>query len=307
MTELAGEIFHCSRDAFLPGHGRPLYRNGRLLPYSYEPFGKWEPEVPLAPPEQIVTDPVIYLCHPFSANYNIFLHETLPCVAALSTLPPEVKVYVRNDAFRLDFLRRLGVPPERIVLASGRPTLLRYVLHPLRRLNLKYLGPKLFKTYDRITASLRAESAPARKGLVYLDRKKAKINTGANRFILNDEEVSAALAAAGARQVYLEDSNLAQKYDILSNSGTVVTPIGANLVNVALAENIGRIILICSPAWGHFAHYWRCLLQRRHPAARIIMFRDCVVEDNGLSADPFNKPYRVDATALRRVLDNAAG
>lgn len=299
-ARVGSELYVSSANVLFLSPAQPLYQNGGLLLASAEPFGDWADTAAMPPSVRAIDDPVLYMSHPFSGNFNIFFHETILAVLELDLLPPNTKVLVRTDPFRIDAMRRLGVPQHRILSAGPEPLLLRQVLIPQRRLNLKYVGARLDEMYKRLTASLRSERGPLRHAgrLVYLDRRTSPRNTGANRFVINEQEVTEGLARRGAVTVYLEDYNLVEKSEILSGADTIVTAIGANLVNVALSDNIRRIVLIATPLWGHFVHYWKSVLQMRHPHIDVVVFADCEVEDNGLSKDPFNKPYRIQVDRL---------
>jgi len=302
---LGSEVYISASDVTFHSASEPLYQTGRLLWASTEPFGEWSEVDPGKElPTTVIEEPVLYLSHPFSGNFNIFFHETILAVMEFDKLPENTKVLVRGDEFRLDALRRLGVPSDRIIVAGNRPLLLRHVLIPIRRLNLKYVGARLNALYEWLADSLRAEiDVPSNEGkLIYLDRRRVPQNTGANRFIVNDEEVSSALHKRGAISLFLEDYDLVGKARVLSGADTIITTIGANLVNIGLSFNIKRVILISSPLWGHFVQYWISILRMRNPNVEIEIFQDCTVEDNGQSKDPFNKPYRVDVTSLVSIL-----
>lgn len=296
-----GHTLLCYEDVLFRQASLPLAKDGRALEHSLDFFALnvvRDVEMIDAP---VVEEPVLYLNWGSSANYNIFIHELAIEALRLHRLPPNTKVMIGREGYKTEVMDALGIPRNRLLIAT-EPVRLRRVYLPVRKLNLKYVGPMLIDAYQRMRTSLRngANLSPGRK--IHLSRKVVAANTGANRFILNQAELDASLQAGGFENVFGEGLTLKQKYEAISCAEVVVSPIGANLVNIGLADDIKKIILLTSPVWHHFKWYWYSLLKMLHPQAEIVLFEDCVVEDNGASHDPFNKPFRVDIAALAKTI-----
>jgi hypothetical protein len=287
-----------------------LYKDNLLIKNSAEPFGEWPSnfQLDLNNKNKLteINHPILYLGHPFSINYNIFFHETLSSISNWDKYPHNTKVFLSYGGFRVELLNRLGITNEKIIISSAENILFKKVYIPIRKLNLKYIGPSLFWIYEKLCSSIEKEinTLPDKSRKIYLDRMSVQNNTGANRFITNNDELLNELANFNFLHSYAENLSFAEKFQFYSEAKIVITAIGANLVNIALAKNISIIILLVTPLWGIYANYWTNILKFRHPKAKIIIFEDCVVEDNGLSKDPFNKPFKVNINALKDILVN---
>ncbi|GJE28584.1 glycosyltransferase 61 family protein [Methylobacterium organophilum] len=301
-------LFFTFENAILYDPSRPLQKNNAPILPSCTPSGPGDdPFNNLGRTKiRIIEDTVMYLCNPWSSNYNVFLHEYCPASFFGENYVNNLKYYIANIEWQRELMELMGVPSEHIIKDDNETAVVfRRVIIPLRFSNLSYIGKQLVDTYKKLRQTLREAAKPveAKTGNLFLGRRQMMGNTGNNRFMTNADQVLDLIRDFGVKPVYAEDCpHIPQKYAQLSHADLIITEIGANVCNICLSESPKAIILIASPGWWIIKYYWKYLMQTIHPNARVILFEDCSVEDNHQSDDTFNKPFRVNVETLRGVL-----
>jgi hypothetical protein len=311
LTSTGDSPFFFFDECYMESPNKALRNEWGILSSSSEPYLKEQGgggSVHASESESI--DRIIYLSHPWSWNYQIYLFETVFSAIPLISLQDQgYSFMVRPDHFRIEALRMIGIREENIISINRPEIKLLNTIVPTRKFNLEYLGSD-FVDYiqairDRIASLSKEQSlAPRISSCVYLGRRKdPEKSSGKNRFILNESEFETLLDRYSARRVFAEDYvSISEKVNSLRGSSVVITTIGANLVNVLLSGGISTIIVIASPLWGHARHYWRNLFALVHPAVNYIEYLQCFPEIDGSSQDPINYPYLIDLDGLESIL-----
>lgn len=276
-------------------------KNGSPIPFAQDFFSEKNIRDYNNIENKKIDMPVLYLNWSSAHNYNIFMHELVLAAINFKGHYSDIKLFLGPQSHKIEILEAAGFTRDDFILAT-EPVHLTSVIFPLRKLNLKYLGADFVRMYGELKRSLGGRGSHNKNSLIYLDRKPVASNTGSNRFIINQNELNHLLKKLTIVTQYCEDLTLQEKYSALSNINLLVTPVGANLVNVGLSSNINTIVLIISPVWMIFKWYWYYFMKFTHPESTIILFEEIDVVDNSLSKDPFNKPYNINIDRLEAVL-----
>ena len=87
-----------------------------------------------------------------------------------------------------------------------------------------------------------------KKKKIYLSRAETE-NTGHSRRIINSNELDSLLSEFDFEKVIVGGLSLIEKFELLSHTSVLISEIGANCLNILLAEDIGNLITIGHNKW----------------------------------------------------------
>ena len=104
-----------------------------------------------------------------------------------------------------------------------------------------YPHPMLRPYFHRLR-DIGAIARPDFPRLVYIDRRANDRRPGANRCLLNEDEVIAALSRLGFVPVQLEGLSFGEQIGLFANAEAIVAPHGAGLANIVYARPGCRLV-----------------------------------------------------------------
>lgn len=253
-----------------------------------------------------------YAVNYWDVNYQHFLIETAPKILhLLAAGSPAAYIYVRDFEHIRDFVEVLGKVGRFRFVKDGEVILRDGPLHFLSPVatNFNPLSDFVIESLRQFSKQVAAKALPIKASLkkpsplLFLGRRDGDPrNQGRGRSIVNKAEVDHVLDRFGGDQVSLEGLTYAEKVSVLSDRHCIVTPIGANLMNVAIAQNISTVIVLCHRVFGAASEQWFETLLKKSVSGieRIIFFKpvEMVGEDR-------HCPYRVNVDALADLIGSA--
>lgn len=136
---------------------------------------------------------------------------------------------------------------------------------------------------------------------VYIGRKQSVQNAGNGRFCINEEQLQLRIADYGYATASFDGLTLQEKSKLISNAQTVISPVGANVMNLIFAQNAERIILFTHNKAFPNPNWFVKLLKACCPKLKeVVLFDGIDIVDNDESV---NVPYKVDALGLSALLN----
>ena len=141
---------------------------------------------------------------------------------------------------------------------------------------------------------------------IYINRKIRINNSGNNRFIINNNELTEYLKNKKFESIEFEEMSLDDKFISTLNSTIIISPIGANLVNFFFSNNESVklfILLVPKTNNGYFEFNLLQLKELGKIKQDIIKIVYCDVFINNISKDPNNNPYLVNIQEIDEILN----
>lgn len=201
-----------------------------------------------------------------SDGTQVTLSVLAPCVpwgadALAAVLPPHVRVLTAAQYGRsplcADVLLTVPLHPPRNFVRCA------HVLAPVRA---------ALAALQAATAVPRAvgdaPAAACRK--IWLDRAEAsdplgRCNAGRSRALVNHDACAAGLAARGFERVLMEGLPLGQRAAALAGARVIVTPFGANCMNLVWAPTVRHVFVYTSPTFAVAGWFQRLLVEPLPP------------------------------------------
>lgn len=263
----------------------------------------------------------LFYATPWHTNFQHFLTETFPKIvdylALLQAGEPAIPLLVPHflmNAFVDEVLDILGLKAHVILLSPQS-------LYHLGRLHSSSYTPNYDPPTTKLIHALRLlrDAARSRHPVdhrdqarrIYLGRDKTlnlnqnNANHGLKRVILNEGALFQQLLERGFENVLMGDLRIGGKQEALAGADIVVSPIGANLMNLLLLSPPypRRVVILHSSALALHARYFRDLLEA--------LFEGKVPVElfEGPARTPEeNSPYELDLSAfedrLRSMLED---
>ena len=95
---------------------------------------------------------------------------------------------------------------------------------------------------------IKSDSNLGPKKKIYLSRGETQ-NTGLSRKIINSDELNKLLSEHGFDTIVAGNLSLVEKFNLISNSDVVFSEIGANCLNILLAEKVDNLVTIGHNKW----------------------------------------------------------
>lgn len=141
------------------------------------------------------------------------------------------------------------------------------------------------------------------KSHVYIGRKQSVQNAGNGRFCVNEEQLQLRIADYGYSTASFDGLTLQEKSKLVSNAQIVISPVGANVMNLIFAQNAERIILFTHNKAFPNPNWFVKLLKACCPKLKeVVLFDGIDIVDNDESV---NVPYKVDILELSALLNGA--
>lgn len=257
-----------------------------------------------------VVDRCIVALGPWDGNYQHFLVETYPRIwfAAKNNEGNSLPVVVSDQRYTRDIIQT-GLPNMNAIYLSKHELLrversavycmpfgqnMRSITEPqiLALRDLRRVVMTAENGHDcQVTGSLR----------VFLDRLTVNSNTGARRVMANHASISDILKSRKFETIYLEERSIFEKRSILRNAKFVVSPIGANLMNLLFVEPGSRVMIIGHPHCGVFSFFADLLDKVSVGVEEIKLLTHTKITD--ALVPPQNAPYWVDPDEFSSLLD----
>jgi len=187
-------------------------------------------------------------------SYFHWMCDAMPRVAALMTLPADVKVLIpaRLTSYQRQALDLLGIADDRLAPFDDENVRFEgfYFISPAGRTgNIPPWAAGWLR--DRFRAAVPSKVAKARR--LYISRQLA-----AARRVVNEDEVMSALAPLGFEKVFCEKLSLADQIRLFSQAETVVAPHGAGNTNMLFAAPGARLVEFQEPGLVHVCYWSLC-------------------------------------------------
>jgi len=206
-----------------------------------------------------------FLAGPGSGAFGHWFPEYLPRIEFFRKHPDFVKLPIVVDATmpksHFDQLRRLTdnefillQPDESLIcgrlLVASSPTFLPVALtvETLEPHSVPGMSPRAYQFLQRELPRRPAPKAPFRR--IFLARRKMGW-----RLLLNEADVTEALAKLGFEIVYVEDLNADEQIELFQEAEWIVGPHGSALLNIIFASPAAKILVLSQPKlfnWGAF-------------------------------------------------------
>lgn len=294
-------------------HNGSFIKESTILPMyeMSELVKRWENEAKTAFESKIfkaeILDKAIILTSSFDENYQHFLVETLPKLYFLiQNYHVDIPIILSNSSFIIDIVN-IAFPNVKFIFVDNEhfveiKTAALFVtpfsrnldgFHPYTVGALRFFSDLII---ERCSDSL---ASPEK---LFINRKRDKNNTGHGRVMLNQDSVVETLNDYDFSEVAFEGLTFVEKAASLKNATSVITPIGANIMNLIFARNLTDVIIISHATAFPGAGWFRTLIEVFNPNANnVTIFEDVTVsaehEKDG------NVPYEVNTESLKRVLD----
>lgn len=285
----------------------PMYEMADLV-------NRWEVEAKITIDskkyEAETLDKAVILTSSFDGNYQHFLVETLPKLYFLNqNYHVDIPVVISNSSFIVDIVT-VAFPDIKFTFVDNEHFVKieksALFITPFSR-NLDGFHPYMIDALrffsDLIIKECNSVSSSEKK--LFISRRRNKSNTGHGRVMLNQDCVVETLSDFDYSEIAFEGLTFKEKAEALKNTTAVVTPIGANIMNLVFARNLMDVIIISHATAFPGAGWFRTLIEIFNPKANIIT----IFEDVTISAEnekDGNVPYEVNIESLKRVLDERA-
>jgi capsular polysaccharide biosynthesis protein len=296
-----------------------LDRDGRPIPHTY--LGTLEAMGPLPAGDPIaIEEGFLFYATPWHANFQHFLTETFPKVVDYLAwirdhdriIPLLLPRFVAN-AFVEELLALLNLTEVTFVLEDP-------ATYRVARLYSSSYVPNYDPPTEKMIAAFRllrdmAQAAhpprlPQAPRRLYLARDASanlarnNSNAGAGRVIRNESEIRDLLRTQGFEEVFLGGCDLPGKVQALAGAECLVSPIGANLMNLLFLSPPypRRTIILHSTFLAFHAAYFRELLDG------VFEGRVAVETVEGpAESETENRPYRMEPEGFRHLLRGWTG
>ncbi len=206
-----------------------------------------------------------------SSNYFHFLLDVAPRIALLERALPVGELdhlFVdHRTPWQREILQAAGVPIERVVSPREHPHVRagRLVVP-----SLPGSGPKMNPRWavDAVRGWLLNGEPPAERRRIYVSRGQDPLT----RRVVNETEVSDALAGLGFVTVRNEEHSVHEQAAMFAAAEVVVGAHGANLANVAFCSPGATLVELASPLWLNTT-YWRLCAQLDRVRHRCVVGR----------------------------------
>ncbi len=187
-------------------------------------------------------------------SYFHWMCDAMPRVAAISSLPADVKVLIpaRLTSYQRQALDLLGLAGDRLVPFDDENVCFErfYFISAVGRTgNIPPWAAEWLR--DRFRAAVPGEGRQPRR--IYISR-----NLAAARRVLNEDDVMGVLAPLGFEKVFCEELTLADQVRLFSGAETVVAPHGAGNTNMLYAPPGARLIEFQEPGLVHVCYWSLC-------------------------------------------------
>ena len=248
-----------------------------------------------------------FCSYPWDVNYQHFFIETLPRIYLMKMFAPthnEVPdIILTSKGFSSDFIGGLGL---RLNTVSYLTDLQSASIEYERLFVTTPINVNMWKIKNRwLRASvglLREVSSGKVLGdeKVFIDRKKLPSNNGSSRMLINKEEVDSATVHHGYSLLHMESMGLSEKLEVLNNVKSVVTPLGAGLVNLAFCRNLEKVYVFGHEYLGLPSEWFEQFLQGIvNPSVKFHSVKTSInIEYKGDK----HAPYTVDLENLEELL-----
>ena len=251
--------------------------------------------------------------YPWDSNYQHFFVETLPRIFLAHSYLPEpvpLRFAVSDRGFIPDCLAKIGLGAHRLLtaddLGAGRRVARVHLAVPVY-VNMLGLNSTLMRDCIE-TMMLGAPPRPrgmAEHADVYVGRRATADNHGAGRVLLNEAEVGAALGARGYDTFYMEELSIDDKIHRLARTRRVVMPIGAGLVNLAVARQLEHLLILQHPFVNLPAAWFERYL-RQFSSCRVSVLEVTVAGDLP-EGQRQHAPFTAAPQDIARILDTWEG
>lgn len=294
-----------------------------INPMYYEnhfggPYAEWADKHGSAPPPNVTMslDRAVVVPGLWDTNYQHFITESLPVihyvcgVGSLNDTPIVVhdRPYVREILGLLYPDRQfIFVAPSQFIQIADRAL----YITPITR-NVDELGEASRRSFTFLRqavfakAGLAEDAAPAEGVSAFYGRKPSPEHSGKTRVMVNEEEMLAGLRDRGFDMRTFDGLSMEEKARSLADVSTVVTPIGANLLNLIFAPRRLKVLVVAHPVFKNtdwFFGLFRLLGIDLQPAQTC--YATEFTDDSSPLAD--NRPYRLRTPEFLAQLDAMRG
>lgn len=254
-----------------------------------------------------IIDKAVVLAHNFDSNYQHFLVETLPRLYLLNLMYNiDIPVIISKSSFVREILSLMFPNIELLVVDDEKPFHVESLaVHmELFTRNLNSFHPTMIsslKLLKETGLSTLGCDEQVRQSL-YIGRKLDPNNSGSGRVMKNQNELIELLKACDVEDCYFEKMSIQDKARALHQAKFVVTPIGANIMNLIFAEKVEKVIIISHKSAFGGAKWFVRLLEKMCPMLQeVIVFNDITIES--VESNNGNVPYTVDLLRFKQLVD----
>lgn len=259
---------------------------------------------------KIIKPPLFYFLFVWSMNYRHFLTDLLPKINSyfiIKKRQPGLKILISPKcSWHFQFLSLLGLGRKDFYFIDESGLKIRTLYTPSCYgdiMKLKY-PDQAYKMLYRIQLKLSTLHRPrfrSRKRIFLSRDDKSRSNIGRARRIINKDRLVKGLAKRGIITVTVENKKVLEKYQILSGSELIISPIGSNLMNLSFSSGIKKVVIIGHPNLKTYDHYKKWITLNGRDKTEIIFFHDTVLIDKS-DKNP-NVPYKVKVPRFLQLLD----
>ncbi|MGQ8366930.1 glycosyltransferase family 61 protein [Glaciecola sp. 1036] len=252
-------------------------------------------------------DQALVLTHSYDANYQHFLIETLPRLHLFDiNFTIDIPILISKAPFVREILTLLYPDFEFITVDEQNPVEIQSLaiyprlftrnLNPLHTITINALNLLIDKATRNISDDTSSDE------LIYLGRKIDPSNSGAARIMLNQTKFVEELREYEFVDKYFEGLSIGEKASVLKDAKVIITPIGANVMNILFARKLEYLIVISHKyAFGH-ADWFVDLAQALCPNLKQVgVFEDITISDE--TSKNGNVPYEINVEAFKTSLN----
>ena len=292
-----GHNSHWNNGAFIPDNAHALLKLYTQFSYhissSFHSDGK----------------SLYYLANYWDMNYQHFLIETLPKIIFAIEHGDDDSIFflrdfshIRQAADVLGITQRCHfVGEQEILLVTGGVKFFTPISSNFNKLpQLTFSSLSTFASAVKNAQEGHLSSREPSSPFLFLGRRSGDPrNQGKGRNAINQHEIDDLLSDLDFDQQVLEDLTYTEKSTVLSGRKCILTPIGANLMNIAISENIDTVIIIRHRIFAPDAENWfKTLIEQTvSNIGHVVVF-----EDVDMKGDDIHCPYQVDIEKLRETI-----
>ena len=252
-----------------------------------------------------------YLFYSFKSqvSYIHFMASTAPMVKEYIDKYPSYKLLVPEHYYnRLhrELFELFSVPDDKIVLLKDN-----HVYSVTNFADRQWddatfeLTPQRIETYRDIISSLGVSPSGPKTRRIYIERDKTgndafnNSNTGRMRTIVNEDALIAALKEKGFEVVTLGSKTMREKKEALDGAHTIITPLGANCLNLMFTSPKHVIFLSNTSCLGD-VFYTRLVHTFNQCMVEVMKFND--IKDKCDPHNRWNSPFVVNIGDVLRAL-----
>lgn len=247
-------------------------------------------------------------------NYQHFITESLPQIHYIKSLDwlSDLPIIV-NDQPHIREITSLCYGSERFIYCPDGKFVKtrRHLLHvqPITR-NFDDIGEASARALRHLRKTALGtflppgDQWPPADKTVFFGRLALPSNAGRARVMTNEAEARDLFEQRAIEFRTFDQKSIAEKAAALLDVGTIITPLGANLMNLLFARQGARVIVIGHPVFKQTAWFGRLAAGMDLSLTMLREFTDVTLGDT--QEINVNAPFAVDIPALTRLLDELA-